>query len=275
MLTFLSRLGRIPVLIVTGIIALILFGLLLAVRPDSPAPNAQTPSVMPPTVVADMAVQPILSTTDPVEPPAPTNTLPPTRPAAANSPVADAPPAVVSTATTSANDVADPISNTAPTSTARVATTGTIQPSIGDQSSTPATQPTQADPAERYIDVAQRAAPPRQGQRPSSDWEARVIDDDQGHAVMVIMPLDGNANTAAFVRTAKERIAAIVNALFLDDPQIIRVGVIGTFPNQRGAEVPAISLIVNKAASPRWGQVSPSELERIAQSITVAEQFRP
>ncbi len=276
--TFPTRLGRGPVLIATGAVALVLFGLLLlAGRSGTPASVAQlSPSAAPaaaaPSVEAPPAAQPQArpaEAADKAARPEPTNTRPPT------SPVPSKPPAPAAAASGGSADVAlaDKTADAPLDGAARPAAADPARPRDGGSSATAPAQPALSDPAQRYVDVAQRAAPPHQGQRPGSNWEARVVGDNQGYAVMLIMPLDAGTSNAAFVRAAKERIAAIVNAVFLNDPQVIRVGVIGTFPNQGGAEVPAVSMIVNKAASPRWGQISPTELERIAQSLTVEEPF--
>jgi hypothetical protein len=49
---------------------------------------------------------------------------------------------------------------------------------------------------------------------------------------------------------------------------------VGTYPNSAGQEVPAITLIVAKSASTRWGSVTPVELERVAQSFRVRPEFQ-
>ncbi|HEU4322657.1 MAG TPA: hypothetical protein VFS21_05865 [Roseiflexaceae bacterium] len=280
--TFSTRLGRVPVLIAAGAIALVLFGLLLlASRPSPPPPAAQISPSAPPATVAPSeatlsAAQPAAQSADSAARPEPTNTPPPPK----ASLVASEAPAVAAAPSGGSGGSADTASATqaadAPQTEAGLPTIADgVQPRAAGSTTTVPVQAGQAASTQRYIDVAQRVAPPRRGDRPGSVWNARVVDDDQGHAVMLIMPLDAGANNAEFVRAAKERIAAIVNAMFLNDPQVIRVGVIGTFPNQSGTEVPAVSMIVNKAASPRWGQVSPTELEGIAQSLTIEQQFLP
>ncbi|GAB4209173.1 MAG: hypothetical protein OHK0022_39790 [Roseiflexaceae bacterium] len=275
--TFLTKLGRVPLLIAAGVVAVVLFALLLlGGGSTAPAQIAQTsPSVVPaspaPTQAA-LSTAPTAAAAPTLARSAPTNTLPPSNTTQAESPVPSTVPAGGTTNTTPVVPIADapqsePVGNSTP-----------AQPSAGSRTATTPAQPApaeQSDQVQRYVSVAQQVSPSKQGQRPGSEWRGEVIKYEPGYGAVIIMPLDAAPTNAEFVRVAKQRIALVVNALFLNDPQIIRVGVVGTFPNERGEELPAVSLVVSKNASPTWGQVSAEELDRIAQSVNVRERYRP
>lgn len=155
-----------------------------------------------------------------------------------------------------------------------------------DAPATSGQPPTQAQ--ERYLGIVQAAlahyAPPLEAAtgelspdeaplafRPIQEWRANVIETDAGKpaAVAIVIPIDVAATSADLMQQAKERLAIVVNALFVADLDLERVGIIATFQAADGEMRPGISLFVQRSASPAWGAVSASELERIAQSIYV------
>lgn len=123
-----------------------------------------------------------------------------------------------------------------------------------------------------YLQVAQKAvqssAGPDEGQVYGS-WGIKLVDTDKGRVVIVMMPISRTGSNALLVRDTKAAMAKIVNAIFVDDPSIIRTGVVSTYLGADGMELPAISLFVQHAASPSWGMVAADDLERIAQSVYV------
>ncbi len=142
------------------------------------------------------------------------------------------------------------------------------------------TDPTQFSAArERYLAVAQRAAPANSAgvaseAQVAGKWHVRVLDTQDGTAVVVVMPLERKASKAESISLAKQRMTQVVNALFVDDPSIVRLGVIGMFQDDKGQDEVGVSMFIRQAASPQWGSVTLSELERIAQSVYVAPFWR-
>lgn len=139
---------------------------------------------------------------------------------------------------------------------------------------------------QRYLTIAQQAVtasvePHDSGQSTLAHdiWHASVIADsgETGSAVVIHLPLeqiDGQTN-AEFTHSAKQQIGQIINALFATDPSLVRVGIIGKVPTADGKNLPAISVFIKRSASSQWGSVAPNDIERLAQSVYIHEQFLP
>ncbi len=134
----------------------------------------------------------------------------------------------------------------------------------------------QSDLEAHYLQVAQQAvlssAGPGQGQV-YGKWGIKLVDTDKGRVVIVTMPISRTGGNALLVQDTKTAMAKIVNAIFVDDPSIIRTGVVSTYLGSDGTELPAVSLFVQHAASPSWGAVAIDDLEQIAQSVYVHPQL--
>lgn len=128
-----------------------------------------------------------------------------------------------------------------------------------------------------YVSLAKEVLTSRQrveNDLPEGEWRSITIDSDSDTSLVVVLPLDRKPTNEEFVRIAKQEIVEVINTLFVDEPTLARVGVVGTFPGDEGNEVPAISIIVNRSASSEWGNLGVAEVEAIAQSMEVKPQFR-
>jgi hypothetical protein len=119
-----------------------------------------------------------------------------------------------------------------------------------------------ADPAEphimgnpnidqKYLSLAQDGliTPIVRMGRPAGEWKALLID---AGDVQITMPLTVGMPEET-VRLGKMAIAQVTKALFDNAPELERVTVIGTTPDgPDGAELPAISIVVERAAFAQW-----------------------
>ena len=140
---------------------------------------------------------------------------------------------------------------------------------------TPAPPPATQTPKERYITIAQGSALPLVRDRDMSDgeWEASVINAGDGPELELRVPLSMALSNEQFVRQARRNIALIVNALFVAEPDLFRITVIGTFPDQ-GPELPAVSLFVYRSKSNDWGTVTADQLDGLAEWVDIKPRFR-
>lgn len=128
-----------------------------------------------------------------------------------------------------------------------------------------------------YVDLAKETLTSRrrtEGELPEGEWRSITVDADSDTSLVIVLPLAQKSTHEEFVRVAKQEIVDVINTLFVDEPSLARVGVVGTFPGEEGNEVPAISIIVDRSASSEWGNLGVAEVEAIAQSIEVKPQFR-
>ena len=257
MRTLLTRVGWAPLTIIAVVITIALLTLVLPRRTSiSPATDAANP-----TAVLDSSVAPTTS--------GPT--------AGSVAQAASPPPSSPIPAPTSAGSSAGGSADSGPASTA---STGGAQPTVASASAQVQAEPTPPAAATQqvavqtatYIDMARKAAPA--APRPGSNWDVQVIPTEDGPAVMLIMPLSQPPSNTSALTAAKQRITDVVNMVFVNDSKVVRLGVVGTYQNSAGKEVPAISLIVRKSASPRWGSITPSELERLAQNFYISAEFQ-
>lgn len=142
----------------------------------------------------------------------------------------------------------------------------------------PTAQPTPtAGPEDRYLAIAQGAAlpsiRPAMGM-PAGEWRASVINAGEGPELELRAPLNPAGSNDQFVRLAQQNIAQIVNALFVADPALARVVVIGTLPENE-QELPAVSLAVRRDAAPEWGAVVSADLVVLAEFVDIKPEYRP
>lgn len=160
-----------------------------------------------------------------------------------------------------------------PTQTAPAPSTAT--PTARAPAETPPPPAATAAPEQRYIAIAQDAAladiRAAMGV-PAGAWTASVIDLGAGPELELRMPLNPAGDNAQFVRLAKQTIAQVINALFVDDPALARVVVIGTFPDQAG-ESPAVSIAVKRGAA-SWGSATVADIEAAAEFVNVKPEYR-
>lgn len=141
---------------------------------------------------------------------------------------------------------------------------------------TPAPAPT-ASPEDRYLAIAQDAAMPSIRSAmgmPAGEWKASVINVGEGPELELRAPLNPATNNDQLVRLAQQNIAQIINALFVADPALARVVVIGTLP-ENGQEMPAVSLAVRRDAAPEWGAVVPADLATLAEFVDIKPDYQP
>lgn len=271
----LTRVGWAPLAIIAVVITIALLALVLPLGTStSPATNVTSPPAISGTSEARATDSPTTSSQAQIASPAPISPVATTS-AGTGAGVA-AGGSTVTRAGSGAGSSTSP--STSPSADARPSAAGSPPQVLADLplpaevTQQAAVQTATADGGARYIDMARRAAPG--DLRPGTKWSAQVIPTEDGPAVMLIMPLSSPPSSQSALAAAKQRIADVVNTVFVNDPKAARLGVVGTYPNSAGQEVPAITLIVAKSASTRWGSVTPVELERVAQSFRVRPEFQ-
>lgn len=103
---------------------------------------------------------------------------------------------------------------------------------------------------QRYLSIAQDGALPvvRSG-APKGEWKVDVL----GPTVRIDYPMTIGMSNEQTVRQAKLQGAGIVKRLFDAEPALSRVNVVGTLPDgANGAELAAVSLVVERAAYAAW-----------------------
>lgn len=128
----------------------------------------------------------------------------------------------------------------------------------------------------QYLATARKAALPDIRDAlgvPSGEWSIDVMNLGAGPETHVRMPLNPANSNEQFVRLAKQSIARVINALFVSDPALARVVVIGTFPTGQAGELPAVSIAV-KRGSADWGIVPIDELVSIADFVDIKPRYR-
>lgn len=143
----------------------------------------------------------------------------------------------------------------------------------GLSSAPPAPPPT---PESRYLSIAQEAAGPsiRTAAHGEGAWKAELLNVGEGPELTLTMPLNQALSNEQFVRLAKQRIGQVVNALFVSDPALVRVTVIGTFPQEPGNELPAVSLFVRHDLVPSWGSATVAELEASGATFDIKPRYQ-
>lgn len=260
MRTLLTRVGWIPVAIIAVVITIALLALLLPGRTStSPATNALNPTAAAPTSAASPSEAASAVSAGQASSPAPQQS-PGAAPGA---------PSVTAGGSGGTSGGTSGAGQPAAPSPVPVTPEPTLPLRATQQAAAKAATDSEG---QRYIDMARKAVP--EAPRPGSAWDVQVIPDEGGTAVMLVMPLSQAPSSVSALGAAKQRIADVVNAVFVNDSKVVRVGVVGTYQNSTGREAPAISLIVRKAASPRWGSVTPAELERLAQNLYISAEFQ-
>jgi hypothetical protein len=117
--------------------------------------------------------------------------------------------------------------------------------------------PTDADV---YLSIAKTAAGPiaREDAIPDSAWSARTV---LPGDISVTMPLPLGRSNDQTVRLGKQMMSQVVNALFVQVPELTQVNVIGTTP--LNGEAPAISIVVPRGAAP-WGTMTVEAIGELA-----------
>ncbi len=65
-----------------------------------------------------------------------------------------------------------------------------------------------------------------------------------------------------------------MGALFTADPNLVRVGVIGTYPTG-DQELPAVTVWAKRTATEDWSALSGTQLDRVAESMDIKPRYQP
>lgn len=157
-----------------------------------------------------------------------------------------------------------------PTSAPTVEPTATTPP---EPTPTPAPVAT-LSPEDALLVVVKDAFGPviREQGQPGGAWKVEIMNLGSGPEAYVTMPLNYALSNEQFVRQAKRTIARVMNAVYVADPSLVRVGVVGTFP-LGDVELPAVSMFAKQDAA-TWGQVSADELEQVADNVDIKPRYQ-
>ncbi len=132
-----------------------------------------------------------------------------------------------------------------------------------------------------YLDVARQSVQTAMNEQTATsdetNWHIWVTDDRTSKfpVIMVTLPLErSNAQSdEEFVLAAKETLLQVINTLVLDDPNITRIGAVGTFPNADGKVLPAVSLIIHKTKGQEWTPMAIDDLHQMVHTLYVRLEF--
>jgi hypothetical protein len=169
-----------------------------------------------------------------------------------------------------------PVSTDTPTATPPPTETKapTFTPTAGP-TSTPRPPPPTPSRKDRYIAIAKEAALPLiRIDMPDGEWKASVINAGKGQELQLTMPLNEAFDNEQFVRLAKQSMAQVFNALFVSDPDLVRIAIIGTYPRTGSVELPSVSIAIQRSAFAEWGTVLRDEIDQRAEFVDIKEPYR-
>lgn len=135
---------------------------------------------------------------------------------------------------------------------------------------TPATAASEAVRQE-YVSIIQQVVDPTESlAQPEDTWGIQTTDIN-GYGVLVTLPLKSDVTLPndELVQEAKEMIAAAINALFVANPDLDRVGVVCSMPDASGQNIPIVSIFIQRAVVDNWGTVPLRTIEANAQGMFV------